>query len=77
MIFQIVTSAIQNKLFEESTVFGNDPARFIKIKSWTPELRNMVLRLGPYQPSIYELENKCFLKILQTEVFIALGTQEN
>lgn len=61
-IFQIITLTVQNKLFEENTVFNNDPARFIKIKSWTPELRNMVLKLGPCQPNKYKLENKIFPK---------------
>ncbi|KAE9530866.1 hypothetical protein AGLY_011328, partial [Aphis glycines] len=58
----IITLTVQNKLFEENTYFNNDPARFIKIKSWTPQLRNMVLKLSLCQSNKYKLENNIFPK---------------
>ncbi|XP_050056294.1 uncharacterized protein LOC114127771 isoform X1 [Aphis gossypii] len=35
----------------------NDPANYIKIQKWTPELKNLILMRGAYQPNENDLPN--------------------
>lgn len=48
-------------------VFKNDPALFVKLKHLTPEIRNLILELGPCQPLSSDLPGKCFPKDISNE----------
>lgn len=50
-------------------MFRNDPANFIRIEQWTPELRNLILSLGACQPKEQDLSNDSFKKDLLKRSF--------
>lgn len=46
----------------EDEIWQNDPANFIQIQHWTPELRNLVLSWGPCQPKDQNLSGGAYPK---------------
>lgn len=47
---------------ETVDMFRNDPAHFVKLKHITPEIRSLILELGPCQPLSNDLPGKSFPK---------------
>ncbi|KAL4097687.1 hypothetical protein QTP88_022419 [Uroleucon formosanum] len=47
---------------ETVDMFRNDPAHFVKLKHITPEIRSLILELGPWQPLSNDLPGKIFPK---------------
>lgn len=48
--------------WNDSMVFKNDPAYFVQISHFTPEVKNLILELGPCQPVSEDLPKKMFPK---------------
>lgn len=48
--------------WNDSMVFKNDPAYFVQISHFTPEVKNLILELGPCQPVGEDLPKKMFPK---------------
>lgn len=42
--------------------FGNDPAIFSHVKNLSSELIDHFFKIGAAQPTVHELENRCFSK---------------
>lgn len=65
MVFVVYAAEIddyvpENGLANDVNTLPNDPCLFIKMKSISPELRMMLVNMGPCQPISHELVNKKF-----------------